>query len=161
MGWRHGKFPVLSQLNVLTNPANIANTKAFFQLKYEGGPQTTYTLGSLCMDWEVANEGLGIPAPPWEGDQDNPWNHHDASDWRAHCLVDLDQPNAGEADGAGPSGLTVRQDLEAWIRDAILNEKHIKYKYKPKLNWTVWRADKQTLPAPSNRVNITVQGPGF
>jgi hypothetical protein len=158
MGWRRGRFPVLSQLNTLTTKGSIEDTKVFFTAKY-GADGAGYELGSLCMDWREEDPVAGIPGPPWEDDEDNRWNREDASDWRAHCLVDLDAPNPGGADGVTPSGNTVKADLEAWITDAILGEKAIKYRYKPVPGSATWRADLTTISG--KRVRVVVSGPGF
>lgn len=158
MGWRIGKFPVISQLNVMTNPAHIEDTKKAFKEKF-GDDGATYELGSLCMEWDKGDVDAEIPDPPWANDADNPWNREDASDWRAHCLVDLGNENQGSVDNGPASGKSVKEDLEDWIKDAILNGKHIKYKYKKKEISTEWRADKKIISA--NRIRIIVRGPGF
>jgi len=75
MGWGGGKFPVISQLNVLTAPGRIQDTQQFFIGKY-GLQGENYHLGDLCFDWEAAI----VPAPPWAEDEDNPRKDADARD---------------------------------------------------------------------------------
>src|SRR5215203_1730960 len=119
MGWRGGKFPVLSQLNVLTNPSRIQDTQTYFRNKY-GNQGQNYNLGDLCFDWDEKQ----TPPPPWAEDEDNPHNPADATAWKDHCQKDLNVKNTG----IGAQG-TVRDDLTNWIRTAILNGQHIKYRY--------------------------------
>jgi len=147
MGWHGGKFPVLAHLNVLTNPSRIRDTQMFFMTKY-GVDGTNYQLGDLCFDWDSAQ----TPPPPWNEDEDNPYDLQNARDWQRHCRHDLNDPNTG----VGAVG-TVREDLTNWIRSAILNGDHIKYKYK-RIPGNRWKADLQPTPT---HVRITVYGPGF
>jgi hypothetical protein len=160
MGWRTGKFPVFSQLNLLTNQRHIDATHDFFVQAY-GADGAGYKLGDLCMNWDQEDPITNVPPPPWEEDRDNPWNRDDASDWYAHCQVELDNLNTGSVDGGAPSGQSVRADLEDWIKDAIINKKSIKYKYKTRPGYTVWRADLEVHPVDPNRLRIIVRGPGF
>jgi len=60
MGWAKGRFPVLSQLNVITNPAHIDDTYDFFTGQY-GPDGSGYQVGSLAYDW--APGGKGTPPP--------------------------------------------------------------------------------------------------
>ena len=153
MGWGRGRFPVLSQLNVITNPGHIDDTYDFFVNAY-GTTGAKYTVGDLAHDWRTGS----TPPPPWEADEDNLWQQGDAQNWQRHCQKDLNIANAGQNQGT-PSTNTVEQDLTKWICEAILAKEHILYRYRRdstlKPSWKADRIKKE------GRWHITVTGPGF
>jgi hypothetical protein len=156
MGWAKGRFPVLSQLNVITNPANIDDTYDFFTGQY-GPDGSGYQVGSLASDWAAG--GKGTPPPSWEEDEDNPWNKGDADEWRAHCQKSLKMTNQGLDHDGKSTGGTVEDDLRTWIVDAILKKQQIVYRYRRnKSAGADWQADREQK---NGRWYITVSGPGF
>jgi len=155
MGWAKGRFPVLSQLNVITNPAHIDDTYDFF-IKQYGEDGDRYQVGNLAYDW--APGGKGTP-PPGEEDEDNPWNKGDADEWRSHCQKSLKMTNQGLDHDGKSTGGTVEDDLKSWIVEAILNKQQIVYRYRRSgTEGAGWQADREQK---SGRWYITVSGPGF
>lgn len=153
MGWAD-RFPIFTQLNLITNPGNIKDTHTFFTGKY-GPTGAGYTVGDLCYDWEPGS----TPNPPWEKEKQNPWWKPDVDGWKDHCQNDLKIGNAGHDQG-NPSTTTVEKDLTNWIRDAILAKEHITYKFKRDraLN-PPWKADRERHG--KGPWQITVTGPGW
>ncbi len=139
MGWGNKRYPVFTQLNILTVRSNADDTATFFQGQYPSPGD--YSLGKLCHDWRGTMHGV---SPPWEDDSDNPWNRQDAEDWLAHCQ-------------ALPKNM--RADLEKWIVEAIQNHQQIVYKFKPNKQWTATRS--QTGTGANLIWHIVVKGPGF
>jgi len=158
MGWARGRFPVLAQLNMLTTPGQINDTKAFFLSRYRHPGNTTlpaYKLGDICADWRGPSGSTTLADPPWEDDRDNPWSKPDAEDWRHHCQTDLNVPNTGSG---GTAGNTVYDDLTDWITTALTAATPPRLKYKYRRGGTTWKAD---IIKSSTMWKITVTGPGF
>lgn len=156
MGWDSGRFPVFSQLNIITSPAHIEDTYKFFTETY-GPDGDTYTVGCLARDWRP--NGNGTPEPPWQHDEDNPWKEGDANEWFAHCQEALKQVNQGlDHDGTMAEG-TVEEVLRRWIIHAITKKEQIVYRYRRDQTADAgWQADRKQA---SGRWYITVTGPGF
>ncbi len=153
MGWGD-KFPIFTQLNQITSPGNIGETHTYFTDTY-GLDGASYTVGDLCYDWPPGS----APNPPWENDQQDPWNRPDVDDWKQHCQTDLNIANAGHDQG-NPSSNTVKEDLTNWIRVAILAQEQIIYRFR--LDRTLnppWKADRDRHG--KGPWQITVAGPGW
>jgi len=156
MGWDRGRFPVFSQLNIITSPAHIEDTYEFFTQTY-GERGEKYAIGCLARDWRP--DGKGAPEPPWQDDEDNPWNPDDANEWFEHCQNALKQDNQGlDHDGKTAEG-TVEEVLRNWIIQAITGKEQIVYRYRrDKTANADWKADREQK---NGRWHITVTGPGF
>lgn len=154
MGWGN-KFPILTQLNLITRtPQRRDAVYDFFVATY--GPESgNYRVGDLCFDWKP-----GVtPNPPWEDDTQEQWKLDQATDWQSHCQVDLKVLNAGHDLTFKSTGNTVEYDLTQWIRDAILAKEQIVYKFvrDDELDPS-WKAD---LGRTGPIWHITVTGPGW
>ena len=155
MGWGQGKFPIFTQLNILTNAGHIEATREFFVSHY-GEDGLKYTVGDLCHDWTMG--------PPWGVLADAPaHNAADANDWQDHCRTDLAVKNDGVDFDGKTTGNTVADDLTKWIRDAILSKERIIYKFhRDDEIPNKWKADRRQNDANKQVVwRITVSGPGF
>lgn len=155
MGWGQGKFPIFTQLNVLTNSGHIDDTHAFFVATY-GSNGKNYTVGDLCYDWRPASK----PTPPWQKTPPG-WDATEAGEWKVHCQgSDLSVANAGSDHTGSKTGNSVAEDLTNWIREAILAKERIIYKFHrdDELD-PPWKADR--IRAGDKRWRITVTGPGW
>jgi hypothetical protein len=131
----------------MTSPQHIKKLKKFFERYGTNGEE--YILGDICYDWQPNNPN----PPPWQTDPDTEWDQAHATQWQTHCRTDLDVPNTD--DNGTPTGNKVMEDLTIWIREAILAEKRVVYRFRR--NGT-WRAKRS---AQGNHWRIEVYGPGF
>jgi hypothetical protein len=162
MGWGQGRFPVIGQLNAIANPGNVSNTRTFVRNTYQSSG-ASYTIGDLCYDWSPRDPTTppnpNRPDPPWQNATQHPWNQPDAAAWKDHCQNDLNISNSGDDQGS-PSSNTVEQDLTNWVREAILAQEQIIYRFRPDSTLNPpWKADRARQGQGPWR--ITVSGPGW